>query len=727
MWGGRLPDSFEIADAEMYACFKLLLNIWTKAGNAQTRKDKRVLICSDCKPAMQQIETAWRKGYSDGARKYDRGHLLEAICNIRADLGRVIMIWVPAHDGISPNAMADSAAKAHTRESTPVNPSAEIARHVDSRPCIYEQQIHSQTEVQKEAVWAMTDRRTFTETRKRARAHIRTKLGKDLKPGCTTAGVTGRIWAEVVSQIDRKLQTDMKKHKKHQPPMQGPQLPDESEQQRLTYDEVEGFNLRRTSILGMRVDNVKGITHNRGWARRRQGESNKGGPATNEEAWGCWPCKQARDRELAGRDTTTQGAMTRQQSHQQWTTEAEEQLNTKATLKHILCGECTGLPPEPDQAQQHYITSLRKTISKCNEHSSREDNTNGKRVVKALQAALGAATNVRSHTTENHEQWENRWALLAGVLPEWAENGDEDREGPVVTCTTILDMSVDRANATVKQWLFGAKAGSTFMKHRLAKKGLMQLALRAWREQVEHANIAVAADPTRWKIRKQPTRGAREVARPRANNTIGPIKHTEGKILAVNKKEDWTDINPRHRLWSPWTVRDPNAKQGGGTAHVNQPRLHPRGTTTLTETEKQWKLRDKCLRVATYYRVLAMQARSKRRIQLGLSRALFRTWASSVIQQRREHKRCEAHKQQSDNQRHIREGHASAQTRMHMRRPDLYTEQRQHKRAKIAQASAERKRKRLPTLTDTQIGHRCYENMRTIAARSVWTRDAYDS
>ena len=217
------------------------------------------------------------------------------------------------------------------------------------------------------------------------------------------------------------------------------------------------------------------------------------------------------------------------------------------------------------------------------------------------------------------------------------------------------------------------------------------------------------------------------MARPRANNTIGPIKHTEGKILAENKKEDWTDINPRHRLWSPWTVRDPNAKQGGGTAHVNQPRLHPRGTTTLTETEKQWKLRDKCLRVATYYRVLAMQARSKRRIQLGLSRALFRTWASSVIQQRREHKRCEAHKQQSDSQRHIREGHASAQTRMHMRRPDLYTEQRQHKRAKIAQASAERKRKRLPTLTDTQIGHRCYENMRTIAARSVWTRDAYDS
>ena len=217
------------------------------------------------------------------------------------------------------------------------------------------------------------------------------------------------------------------------------------------------------------------------------------------------------------------------------------------------------------------------------------------------------------------------------------------------------------------------------------------------------------------------------MTRPRVKNTIGPIKHTEGAIEAVDKRENWTDINPRHRLWSPWTIRDPNAKQGVDTANVNQPRLHPRGTTTLTETEKQWKLRDKCLRIATYYRVMAMQARSKRRIQLGLSRTLFRKWASSVIQQRNEQKRCEAHKQQSDSQRQTREGHASAQTRMHLRRPDLYIEQRQNKKAKIAHPPAGRKRKRLPTLVDTQIGHRCYEDMRTIAARSVWTRDAYDS
>ena len=75
---------------------------------------------------MQQMESAWRKGHADGQRKYDRGHLLVAICNLRADLGRVVMIWVPAHAGISPNAMADSAAKAHTRQPLLEDPGKEM-------------------------------------------------------------------------------------------------------------------------------------------------------------------------------------------------------------------------------------------------------------------------------------------------------------------------------------------------------------------------------------------------------------------------------------------------------------------------------------------------------------------------------------------------------------------------------------------------------------------------
>ena len=39
--------------------------------------------------------------------------MLHAINTVRARLGLVVMVWVPAHSGVSPNAYADAAAKAH--------------------------------------------------------------------------------------------------------------------------------------------------------------------------------------------------------------------------------------------------------------------------------------------------------------------------------------------------------------------------------------------------------------------------------------------------------------------------------------------------------------------------------------------------------------------------------------------------------------------------------------
>ena len=46
------------------------------ASDAQTR---RCLVLCDCKPALQQIENAHRKGMPEGLRDWERGGLLEAI------------------------------------------------------------------------------------------------------------------------------------------------------------------------------------------------------------------------------------------------------------------------------------------------------------------------------------------------------------------------------------------------------------------------------------------------------------------------------------------------------------------------------------------------------------------------------------------------------------------------------------------------------------------------
>jgi protein-arginine kinase activator protein McsA len=61
--------------------------------------------------------------------------------------------------------------------------------------------------------------------------------------------------------------------------------------------------------------------------------------------------------------------------------------------------------------------------------------------------------------------------MLAGVLPEWAEDGNEDRRGPVEACTLDLSQSVDNAAETLKEWIHCAKAGNNFMQHRHTRRG----------------------------------------------------------------------------------------------------------------------------------------------------------------------------------------------------------------------------------------------------------------
>ena len=69
LWGGRLPDDWQVIDAEMYAVLAYL----RKMATAEDAADRRCLVLSDCKPALQQIEAAHRKGSLEGLREWDRG------------------------------------------------------------------------------------------------------------------------------------------------------------------------------------------------------------------------------------------------------------------------------------------------------------------------------------------------------------------------------------------------------------------------------------------------------------------------------------------------------------------------------------------------------------------------------------------------------------------------------------------------------------------------------
>jgi len=95
-----------VIDAEMYAILAYLRKM-ASASDAQTR---RCLVLCDCKPALQQIENAHRKGMPEGLRDWERGGLLEAIAHYRSQLEAVVFVWlwVPSHVGIACNAYADA-------------------------------------------------------------------------------------------------------------------------------------------------------------------------------------------------------------------------------------------------------------------------------------------------------------------------------------------------------------------------------------------------------------------------------------------------------------------------------------------------------------------------------------------------------------------------------------------------------------------------------------------
>ena len=63
MWGGKLPNTWEVIDAEMYAILAYL----RKMASASDAQPRRCLVLCDCKPALQQIENAHRKGMPEKA------------------------------------------------------------------------------------------------------------------------------------------------------------------------------------------------------------------------------------------------------------------------------------------------------------------------------------------------------------------------------------------------------------------------------------------------------------------------------------------------------------------------------------------------------------------------------------------------------------------------------------------------------------------------------------
>jgi len=162
LWGGALPSHFSIADAECYAIVKCLRDVVADMdeGLDDGRDAPRCVIMSDCKPVLRAMERMWRQGgRADGqARTVPRGAMLEEAAVLRAKIARaggmVVMVWCPAHRGISPNAMADAAAKAHLYERVEEGIARQVAQNVWSRPCVWAKRLEDGAEeLRDDSIW----------------------------------------------------------------------------------------------------------------------------------------------------------------------------------------------------------------------------------------------------------------------------------------------------------------------------------------------------------------------------------------------------------------------------------------------------------------------------------------------------------------------------------------------------------------------------------------------
>ena len=153
--------------------------------------------------------------------------------------------------------------------------------------------------------------------------------------------------------------------------------------------------------------------------------------------------------------------------------------------------------------------------------------------------------------------------------------------------------------------------------------------------------------------------------------------------------------------------------EGAGHADGGEAVLGPI-TLSDYDADRRWKLRDKCLRVATFYRVMHMRERSRkaacmRTVDCAVffrsgQRASLRTGARTATHgdagSARPHGARAAADQWS------RQGRVSAGTRMRMTAPDLYREARRNAPRRRAVVGT-RRRVRLPSrvsVVDTEIG-----------------------
>ena len=367
---------------------------------------------------------------------------------------------------------------------------------VHGRPCTYERRIWD--EEKKRESWGMADRKTYKEGRLRARAHVRARLATNLREGATTAGVVGRLWADVIKASTRPATT---------------------EDGTMCLADVQHTNARIKVVMGARSGHTPGMLHEGMWARVHRTEvlSGVSGKATHERSYGCPACRkdvcehiaEAAAARRAGDAGRRREDRRQRQEWRDWAEEEEVCIRTASTLRHILTARCAGVRELDRQELHRIVDGLRIKAMKMAKNQG-----GGDEVIELLNLAT-AAVEETTQATDAH--WAALRAVVAGTLPAWgpgkiARKATQDVISSVRCVQEIAIKLVEQHQklATVQQ---------NVVQNREQYRDRMQVVLRAWREVVEHVGAA-RLQRDHWHVRRASDEDRRDTIRARSRLPI---------------------------------------------------------------------------------------------------------------------------------------------------------------------------------------------------------------
>ena len=269
-YGGALPSTYTIHDAELYA---ILIELRDTVHTMETNgTSPRCLIMSDCASVLTRVENAWRAGGADGyGRQFDQGAMLEELCMLRLMIqragGSVIFMWVPAHRGCSPNAYADAIAKSHLMAPVDAAIAHTVAARIESRPLLWATASHLE----------LRDRRLHQETQRASARWAANEIKQKSKNGIL-AGSTDTPWPAVLTGVARGGATKDPRATPGDDPLE-------------LVETRERTNARVALTHQLRVGRVEEIEHDRQWEQYRASEGNCPGKHTWSGVIGCVTCQ----------------------------------------------------------------------------------------------------------------------------------------------------------------------------------------------------------------------------------------------------------------------------------------------------------------------------------------------------------------------------------------------------------------------------------------------------